>query len=81
MHNDLYHWQAEQNVRYEMQEIDRAVGQARLLREAGLTGDGWLRRAVTALRDALKTRRTGFQKQRLLERDVIPAKSSAPKSA
>jgi hypothetical protein len=76
MYNDLYHWQAEQSVRYELREVDRAVEQARLLRDAGLTGGDWLRHAVTALRDILKTRGTGFLKQRSLERDVIPAKSS-----
>lgn len=76
MHNHLYHWQAEQSVRYEMQEVERAVEQARLLREAGLTGESWLSRAVTGLRNILKARGTGFPKQRSPERDVIPAKGS-----
>ena len=76
MHDHLYHWQAEQTVRYEMREVDRAVEQARLLREAGLISDGWLSRAMTGLKAIVMTRRTAFSKQRSLEQDVIPARSS-----
>ena len=76
MHDHLYQWQAEQTVRYELREVDRAVEQARLLREAGLAGDGWLKRALTSLRERLQARGTGFPKQRSFEREVLPAKNS-----
>lgn len=46
MNNNLYHWHDERMVRHEMHEIDRAVQQARLLREAG---SGWLTRAADAV--------------------------------
>ena len=81
MNNNLYHWHAEQQVRYEMQEIDRAVEQARLLREAGLAGPSWLARAMHAVKglsNMLKARRKGLQQQRSIEPKVLPRKS--PKS-
>jgi hypothetical protein len=52
MNNNLYHWHDERMVRHEMHEIDRAVQQARLLREAGpgaQGGSGWLTRAADAV--------------------------------
>lgn len=52
MNNNLYHWHDEHAVRHEMHEMDRAVQQARLLREAGLGaqgGPGWLTRAADAV--------------------------------
>jgi hypothetical protein len=79
MDNNLYHWHAEQMVRYEMQEVDRAVEQARLFREAGLTGPGWLIRAVKGLGILLKVRRTGLQEQHSRGPKVFPGKS--PRSA
>lgn len=53
MNNNLYHWHDEQMVRLEMREVDRAVEQARLLKEAGLSGESWLARAAQALRSLL----------------------------
>ena len=67
MNNNLNHWHAEQMVRYEMREVDRAVDQARLLREAGLSGESWLTRAGKALVNLLKARRKGRQDQRSIE--------------
>ena len=79
MNNNLYRWHDEHMVRYEMQEVDRAVEQARLLREAGLTGPGWLSRAVNGLANLLKARTKTFQKQRSLEPKHLSKKS--PSSA
>ena len=44
--NNLYIWQDERMVNYEREEVRRAVEQARLLREAGLSGNDGLLRAV-----------------------------------
>lgn len=56
MNNNLYQWHAEQIVKHEMQEVNRGVEQARLLREAGLSGPSLLTRAVKALGNLLKAR-------------------------
>ena len=66
-------------VRHEMSEVDRAVAQARLLREAGLMGPGWLTRAGKGLINLLNARRKGLQEQRSVEPTVLPGKS--PRSA
>lgn len=79
MNHHLYHSHDELMVRYEMQEVDRAVEQARLLREAGLTGPGWLARAVNSLGNLLKARTTAFQEQRSMEPKILPRES--PRSA
>jgi hypothetical protein len=79
MNNHLYHSHDELMVRYEMQEVDQAVEQARLLREAGLTGPGWLTRAVSGLGNLLKARTTAFQEQRSTEPKILRRKS--PRSA
>ena len=75
MNNNLYHWHAEQTVRYEMSEFHDAVEQARLLREAGLTSPGWLTRAVDGLVKLLKARTKGLQEQRSIEPKVFSRKS------
>jgi hypothetical protein len=72
-------WQMEQMVRYEMHEVDRAVEQARLLREAGLTGPSWLTRAMNGLRNLLKARRKGVQEHPSFQPRVLRKKS--PRSA
>jgi hypothetical protein len=74
MNNHLNHWHAEQMVRYERHEVDRAVEQARLLREAGLSGESWLARAGKALGNLLKARRTGLQDQRFIGPRTYPRK-------
>jgi hypothetical protein len=79
VNNNLYHWHAEQMVRYEMSEVGRAVEQSRLLREAGLTGPGWLTRAANSLIRLLKARRKSLQEQRSMEPTGFPGKS--PRSA
>jgi len=61
MNNNLYHWHDERMVEFEMQEVNRAVEQDRLLKEAGLLGENWLVRAVNALRNLLITRRKDLQ--------------------
>jgi hypothetical protein len=67
MNNNLYNWHDEQMVRHEMREVDRAVEQARLLREAGLSGESWLARAANALRNLLKARRKGVREHQAIE--------------
>ena len=84
MNNHLYHWHDEHMVRYEMQEVDRALEQARLLREAGLAGQrvpGWLSRAghaVQELRDWLNVRMQSktLRSRRSLEPQALSKKSS-----
>jgi hypothetical protein len=61
MNNNLYHWHDERMVGFEMQEINRAVEQDRLLKEAGLYGESWLVRAANALRKLLTTRKKGLR--------------------
>ena len=84
MNNNLYQWHDERMVRHEMHEIDRAVQQARLLREAGLGsqgGPGWLTRAadaVHALRAVtnwLDAARKGLQHRRSIEPGTFSKKS------
>jgi hypothetical protein len=79
MNNNLHHWHAEHMVRYEMREIDRAVEQARLLREAGLSRTSWLTRVMNGLVNFLKARRKGAQDPRSIEPKASPRKS--PRSA
>jgi hypothetical protein len=79
MNNNLYHGHNEQMVRYEMREVDRAVEQARLLREAGLSGPGWLTHLVHGLVNLLKVRRKGLRTQRSMETNTLRRKS--PRSA
>jgi len=75
MNNNLYGWHDEHMVRYEMHEVDRAVEQARLLREAGLVGPSWLSRAVHSLGNLLKARSKGFKEQRPREPKVLPRRN------
>jgi len=79
MSNNLYHWHDEQMVQYEMHEVDRAVEQARLLQEAGLSGPSWLTRIMNGLGNLLKARSRGVQDRRPTEPKAVPRKS--PRSA
>jgi len=79
MNSHLYHWQSEQMVRHEMHEIDRAVEQARLLREAGLSQPDWLTRILNRLSHMLSTRRKGFREQS--SNDSNPSPKRSPRSA
>jgi hypothetical protein len=67
MNNNLYKWHDEQMVQHEMREVDRAVEQARLLKEAGLSGGNWLARAVRGLFNLLRRQDKGVQDQRSIE--------------
>ena len=67
MNNNLYHWHDEQIVQHEMREVDRAVEQARLLREAGFASETWLARSIHAVRNLLKALRKGFQDHQSIE--------------
>lgn len=77
MNNNLNHWHAEQMVRHEMSEVDRAVAQSRLLREAGLSGESWLARAGKALGNLLKARRKAVPDQRSVEPNTYPRRKLA----
>lgn len=80
MNNNLYHWHDEQMVNHEMQEVNRAVEQARLLKEAGLSSGSWLVSAVGALRNLLSSRKKRFQGQRAIEQRSYqsPSDNEAP---
>jgi hypothetical protein len=67
MNNNLYHWHDEQMVKHEMQEVDRAVEQARLLKEAGLSSPNLLARAVKAVHNLLNARRARVRGHKSLE--------------
>jgi len=77
MDNNLYNWHDEHMVRHEMREVDRAVDQARLLREAGLVGENWLARAGRVLGNLLNARRKRLQNQRPIEPKAYPRKKLA----
>lgn len=62
--NDPYHWHAELMVKHEMAQVDQAVKQAHLLREAGLTRPSLLSRVVKALRSLLQARGEEVQGRR-----------------
>ena len=54
--NHLYHWQNEEMVKHEMQEVNRAIEQARLRKEAGLSGPSLLARVANVLCSVLNVR-------------------------
>ena len=56
MNNNLYQWHDEQMVRPEMQELNHAVAQDRLLREAGLATPNLLTCIAQALGKLLPSR-------------------------
>ena len=59
-------------VELQMQEMQREVEQARLLREAGLAGEGWLSRAAKALRNVLSARKRGSQDKMSIQTKAYP---------
>jgi hypothetical protein len=67
MNNNLYHWHDERMVELEMREVNRAVEEARLLKEAGLSGESWLARAAGALFNLLRRQDKGIQDHRSIE--------------
>ena len=70
MNNNLYSWHDEQMVRHEMREVDRAIQQARLLKEMGGSDVGLLARFLGALRGLLATRNVKLQERQLGEPQV-----------
>lgn len=73
--NNLY--LQERLVELKQQEIQREVEQARLLREAGLAGEGLLARAANALRNVLQARKGGSQDPMAIETKAYPSNKSA----
>ena len=65
--NNLYNWHDEQMVKHEMLEVNRAVEQARLLKDAGISQQSWLVRSVLAVRNLLNTRRKVSKEHHSLE--------------
>ena len=69
----MNHWHTEMMVKYKMQEIDHAVKQAQLLREAGLSRPSLLARGFQALGNLLKRRSKKTQVRRSLEHESSQA--------
>jgi hypothetical protein len=65
MNNNLYSRHDEQMVRHEMREVDRAVQQARLLKELGGSDIGLLARFLGVLRGLLSARSMKRQERQL----------------
>lgn len=59
------------------QEIQQEVEHARLLRAAGLAGEGLLARAMRVLRNALQARKGGSQDPMTIETKAYPSNESA----
>jgi hypothetical protein len=78
MNNNLYGWHDERMVGFEMQEINRAVEQDRLLKEAGLYKQNLLVRAVDTLRNLLSRGKQGSQAHRSVEQRSYPSRSTRP---
>ncbi len=71
--NDPNHWYVELMVRHKMQEVERDIKQAQLLKEAGLSGPGLLARGIQALRGLLRARAEKAQVHHSLEQESYPA--------
>lgn len=67
----------ERLVELKQQELQRELEQARLLREAGLAGEGWLARAANALRNALQAWKGGSQDTIVMKTKTYPSNKSA----
>lgn len=67
--SNLYNWHEERMVELKMQEINREIEQARLLKEASNSGANRLARAVDALRSVLRRRRKGVQDHAPIEHE------------
>ena len=78
MNNNLYGWHDERMVGFEMQEINRAVEQDRLLKEAGLYGKSWLVRVMEALRNLMIRRNKSFQGHDSVEQRSYSSQSTRP---
>ena len=78
MNNNLYSRHDEQMVRHEMREVDHAVEQARLLREAGLSGPSWLSRVAQILRKVLEARSKRLQDHASIQPQSYQSDELAP---
>jgi len=67
MNNNLYSRHDERMVQHEMREVDRAVQQARLLKELGNSEPGLLVRSIDALRGLISGRKAKIQERRFGE--------------
>jgi hypothetical protein len=75
MNHNFYN--LEQMVQHQMREVDRAVQQARLLKEMGGSGPGLLARFLGALRDLLAARKVKLQERQFSEPQVHACKGDA----
>ena len=78
MNNNLYSRHDEQMVRHEMREVDHAVAQARLLREAGLSGPSWSSRVAQILRNVLEAQSKRSQDHASIEPQSYQSDKLAP---
>lgn len=67
MNNNLYGRHDERMVQHEMREVDRAVQQARLLKELGSSEPGLLARSIDALRGLISARKAKIQERQFGE--------------
>ena len=65
--NNLYNWHDERMVHYEMGEVNRAIEQARLLKEAGISGNDFVIRVGKVLGDLFVALKTWLQEQNLIK--------------
>jgi hypothetical protein len=75
MNHNFYN--LEQMVQHQMREVDRAVQQARLLKEMGESGPSFLARFLGALRDLLAARKVKLQERQFSEPQVHACKGDA----
>lgn len=79
MNNNLYHWHDNWMAELEMRQVREEMEHVRMLKEAGITGNGWLDRAwkalsslVSAVRSRLKDRRPTELRSYPVDCDHIP---------
>ncbi len=77
--NNLYNWHDERMVDLEMKEINRELEQAKLLREAGISGTNWLASAFGALRNWLIAMSERLRNRRSTEQPY--RQSTSPETA
>ena len=65
--NNLYNWHDERMVQLEMQQVRHEMEQLRMLKEAGISGNDWLGRAMKALGILFAVGRKRLQDYRSVE--------------
>jgi hypothetical protein len=75
MNNNLYHWHDDFMAELEMREVRRQMEHVRMLKEAGIPGDGWLVRAVKALGNLFAVAWKMFRDRRFIEHQAEQSKS------